>query len=82
MGKRDVQKVFNKWCKFWKFDSNPWAHRIVPHSVQRDSINCGVFVCKFLQIILDGSSDLLFDTSLLTEIRSEIKETIVTHNLD
>ena len=32
-------------------------------------------------MILDGNSDLIFDTSLLKDIRSEIKQTIVTHNV-
>ena len=31
-------------------------------------------------MILDGNSDLIFDTSLLKDIRSKIEQTIVTHN--
>ncbi|CAF0849917.1 unnamed protein product [Brachionus calyciflorus] len=77
MGKRNVQKVFENWSIY---DDKPWKLHVVHHSIQKDSINCGVFVCKFTKMILSGASDLIFDTGLLNEIRTDIRKTIETNN--
>ncbi|CAF1110063.1 unnamed protein product, partial [Brachionus calyciflorus] len=33
MGKRNVQKVFENWSKFWIYDDKPWKLHVVHHSI-------------------------------------------------
>lgn len=69
MGEKEKnQELFRKnWTRFSEsipiFKKKTWKFGQLNHSIQRDSINCGVYVCKFFELLIN-KKPLQFDDSL------------------
>lgn len=70
LGSRAYQtRFFNIWTDYYKNRNDcierNWTTKYFEHSIQKDSVNCGVLVCVFLEHLIQfGSIDLHLDTSL------------------
>jgi hypothetical protein len=48
--------------------------------LQNDNFNCGVFVCYFFSLLMNGQQELLNRQIDINCFRSEIKKTIMSYN--
>ena len=90
MGERDENliKFLKNWTKFSEsipfLSKKKWHLKKISHPKQRDSFNCGVYVCKFLKLILEKKRELQFKDSLedLKEFREEINTTFKQYSIE
>ena len=74
--------IFNSWIIFYnkRLDKLPknWKISTTTHPIQADSCNCGIFVIKFIEKIINNGHIDLFETSLsaMHSIRLEIANAI------
>ena len=70
LGSKGYQsRFFPIWEDYYKnradFIDRKWTSKFVDHPRQKDSVNCGVLVCVFLEHLIQlGTIDLLIDTGL------------------
>ena len=78
-----MQQAFANWLKFVKLrtdllelhNEQPFAPVLVEHPLQKDVYNCGVFVCKFVSMLLRGENikrDSFDPQNTIAELRSTI----------
>ena len=78
-----MQQAFANWLKFVKLrtdllelhNEQPFAPVLVEHPLQKDVYNCGVFVCKFVSMLLRGENikrDSFDPRNTIAELRSTI----------
>lgn len=83
---QNKDKLLNNWKNFCKsipvFLNKKWKIETINHSIQRDSNNCGVYVCQFLKLLLKGK-ELFFEDSPddLKKLREEINLTFKKNSL-
>jgi hypothetical protein len=79
----ETRKQFELWRQFSKsrkeFKLVEWKCKKVIHSVQKDSVNCGVFICIFIQRFIEMVQDFTFDTNPenLLNLRRHIANTLI-----
>ncbi|CAF1024447.1 unnamed protein product [Brachionus calyciflorus] len=84
---QDFDFYFKNWCDFSsrRNDLNKieWKKQSYCHSIQNDSINCGIYVCIFGAALINGSNYLQFDTSKesLIKHRISIKESLINNTV-
>lgn len=54
-------ELFETWKKFTR--SVDWSLDEVAHSIQTDAVNCGIYICNFIQIFFSWKSYFIFDNS-------------------
>ena len=78
-----LESAFNNWLKFVQtradllalHNDQPFTAVLVAHPLQKDSYNCGVFVCKFVSMLLQEESitqNSFHPTTSIAEYRSTI----------
>ena len=73
--------MIKSWTNFSQsvpyFSKKKWKLGKLSHSIQTDSNNCGVYVCRFLKLLLEGK-ELFFDNSSanLAKFRQEMNYTL------
>lgn len=82
-GEKDINKnkLVNNWSKYSKtfsfFSQRKWRTELIKHPIQKDSINCGVYVSFFLKFLLNGR-EVEFEDSIddLKKLRIEMNFTL------
>ena len=74
--------AFNNWITFASHNKDikalhaerPFINVLVKHPVQVDTYNCGVFVCKFISMLVQGEviNETSFDPTALNAFRATI----------
>jgi hypothetical protein len=78
----ETKQKFELWRQFSEsrreFQLFKWTCKNVNHSVQNDSVNCGVFICVFIQRFIEMVQDFSFDSSKenLLNLRKHIADTL------
>jgi hypothetical protein len=78
--KSDHFATWKKFCESRKdLSCNKWKMSQEKYLLQNDNFNCGVFVCYFFSLLINGQQELLNRQIDINCFRSEIKKTIMSY---
>lgn len=76
-----VNEMFNKWLNYYhrRHDAqhSNWKIRKFEHPIQKDSWNCGIYVCKFIEEVVSLGSITPTTTDEITNFRFSIAQQLL-----